>query len=73
MKQINRLNKLRALLKAKICDAILINKEENLHYFSGFRGDDTFLIITLDKCFLITDSRYTQQAKEQTEFEVIRA
>ena len=71
MKQINRLNKLRALLKAKICDAILINKEENLHYFSGFRGDDTFLIITLDKCFLITDSRYTQQAKEQTEFEVI--
>lgn len=71
MKQANRINKLRYLLQQKHCDAILISKEENLHYFSGFRGDDTFLIITLNDCYLITDSRYTQQAQEQTDFKVI--
>lgn len=71
MKQANRINKLRDLLQQKHCDAILISKEENLHYFSGFRGDDTFLIITLNDCYLITDSRYTQQAQEQTDFKVI--
>lgn len=50
---------------------MLISKEENLHYFSGFTGDDTFLIITLNDCFLITDSRYTKQASEQTSFTII--
>ncbi len=67
----NRILRLRELLKEQICDAVIINKEENLHYFSGFRGDDTLLFITQSNCFLITDSRYTQQAKQQTDFTVI--
>lgn len=58
-------------MQANYCDAMLISKEENLHYFSGFTGDDTFLVITLDNCFLITDSRYTKQASEQTSFTII--
>ena len=32
-----RLRRLRAFLKAQGADAVLINKEVNLHYFSGFR------------------------------------
>ncbi len=67
----NRIARLRDFIKAQKCDAVIINKEENLHYFSGFRGDDTLLFITDNDCFLITDSRYTQQAKQQTDFTVI--
>lgn len=44
-----RLTRLRAFLREKRIDAILINKEVNLHYFSGFRGDDTVLLVTADK------------------------
>lgn len=72
MYQNNRIEKLRKVLQANYCDAMLISKEENLHYFSGFTGDDTFLIITLNDCFLITDSRYTKQASEQTSFTIIK-
>ena len=71
MCQNNRIEKLRKVLQANYCDAMLISKEENLHYFSGFTGDDTFLVITLNDCFLITDSRYTKQASEQTSFTII--
>ena len=38
-----RIARLRALLTEKIVDAVLITKEENVHYFSGFRGDSTVL------------------------------
>ena len=53
MCQNNRIENLRNVLQANFCDAMLISKEENLHYFSGFTGDDTFLVITLNDCFLI--------------------
>ena len=58
----NRIARLRALLKKKIVDAALITKEENLHYFSGFRGDSAALIVTTERLILVTDSRYTEQA-----------
>ena len=68
----DRLTRLRAFLREKKIDAILINKEVNLHYFSGFRGDDTVLLVSADKALLITDSRYTEQAgKEAPLFTVI--
>lgn len=66
----NRILRLREFIKEKNCDAVMINKEENLHYFSGFTGDDTILLITLNECYLITDSRYIEQAKQQTDFAI---
>lgn len=66
----NRIFRLREFLKRQNCDSVIINKEENLHYFSGFTGDDTILIITLNDCYLVTDSRYIEQAKQQTNFAV---
>lgn len=66
----NRILRLQEFIKEKNCDAVIINKEENLHYFSGFTGDDTVLLITLNECYLITDSRYIEQAKQQTDFAV---
>lgn len=66
----NRIFRLREFLKRQNCDSVIINKEENLHYFSGFTGDDTILLITLNDCYLVTDSRYIEQAKQQTNFAV---
>ncbi len=62
-----RLARLRAFMADNKCDAVIINKEENIHYFSGFRGDDTMLVVTDQSCTLVTDSRYTEQAKQQTQ------
>lgn len=60
-----RIARLRALLTEKIVDAVLVTKEENVHYFSGFRGDSTALLVTHERLLLITDSRYTEQAAVQ--------
>lgn len=67
-----RLSAIRALLPEKKIDAVIVTKEANLYYFSGFRGDDTVLIITEDRALLITDNRYTEQASQQAPlFEVV--
>ena len=57
-----RIARLRALLTEKVVDAVLVTKEENVHYFSGFRGDSTALLVTPEQLILVTDSRYTEQA-----------
>ena len=68
----DRLSRLRDFLREKKADAVVVSKEVNLHYFSGFRGDDTLLLISPDDALLTTDSRYTEQAAEQAPlFEVI--
>ncbi|WP_303105084.1 Xaa-Pro peptidase family protein [uncultured Mitsuokella sp.] len=61
----NRLEALRALLARESLDAVVVTKYVNLHYFSGFRGDDTTLVVTQDHALLITDNRYTEQAQKQ--------
>ncbi|MBQ1622408.1 MAG: aminopeptidase P family N-terminal domain-containing protein, partial [Selenomonas sp.] len=60
-----RVEALRSLLRERGLDAVVVTKEVNLFYFSGFRGDDTTLIITPQRLILITDNRYTEQAKQQ--------
>ena len=60
-----RLSRLRDFLREKKADAVVVNKEVNLHYFSGFRGDDTLLLVSPQDALLITDSRYTEQAAQQ--------
>lgn len=68
----SRLDALRALLKEQGLDAVVVTKYVNLHYFSGFRGDDTTLVISRDKTALITDNRYTEQAALQAPlFEIV--
>ena len=60
-----RIARLRALLSENLVDALLVTKEENVHYFSGFRGDSTALLVTPERLLLVTDSRYTEQAAVQ--------
>ena len=61
----DRISRLRDFISMKGLDGIFISKQENVHYFSGFTGDDSLLLVTGKKAFLITDSRYTEQASAQ--------
>ena len=61
----SRIEKLLAGLGEKAIDGIFISQPENRRYLSGFDGSAGFLIITLNKNILATDSRYTAQAKSQ--------
>lgn len=71
-----RVEKLRALMSEKGIDVFTLIVDERLnsescHYISGFRGSSAGLIITMNESTLITDGRYTTQAKSQTPFNII--
>ena len=67
-KQIERrIRELRSILSQKGMDAALITKRENYIYMSNFTGTFANLLITHDKAILVTDFRYTEQAKEQAQ------
>lgn len=63
----NRLKSLRESMSLKGLDGVLVIGDPNRNYLSGFTGDESFIIITGDKALFITDSRYTEQAKNEVE------
>lgn len=51
---------------------VLISSKANIFYYSGFTSEDCLLYISNDRRALLTDSRYTVQAKQETSgFEII--
>ncbi len=61
----NRLQKLRAAMDAQGLDGALLTSGVSIRYYSGFTSDECFVLVGKDRCGLITDFRYTIQAKEQ--------
>lgn len=69
----NRIEKLRGLMNEKGIDAVLLVGDYNRNYLSGFTGNESFSVITQNKAFFITDSRFTEQAKDQVkDYEVVQ-
>ena len=67
-----RVKKLRSRFNKDKIDAVLIVKEENRRYLSGFTGSDGILLITGENNFILTDSRYhIQVKKEAPDFKLI--
>ncbi|MCH5186382.1 MAG: aminopeptidase P family protein [Oscillospiraceae bacterium] len=54
-----------ALRKSMGEKSAYITSKANIFYYSGFTSEDAYLIITPARAILVTDSRYTVQAKEQ--------
>lgn len=53
-------------------DGILVTDEINVRYLSGFSGDSSYLLLTPDHSFILSDSRYdTQIAEECPDLELI--
>jgi len=61
----NRVDKLRSLFDDKGLDGCYITSPENRYYLSGFTGSSGALLVSRKKAYLITDFRYTSQAKQQ--------
>jgi Xaa-Pro aminopeptidase len=65
-----RVNKLMASLKDKEVDGILVSSVPNVTYLSDFTGDSSILIVTAGRCMLLTDGRYTEQARQECPKEI---
>lgn len=63
----NRISKLKKLREEKKLDAIMITSKKNRFYFSKFTGTAGTILVTESSDYFITDFRYIDQAKEQTE------
>ena len=56
---------LRALLAEQQLDALMVSSLPNIRYLTGFSGSAALLLVTLDDAVLLTDSRYTVQARDE--------
>jgi Xaa-Pro aminopeptidase len=60
------------LLTQNQLDGFLVTSLENVRYLSGFTGSDAALVLTRNRSHLLTDSRYTTQAKrESTGYDIV--
>lgn len=69
-----RIEKLEKLLKGKGLDGLLLTRDSNIRYITGFTSSESYSIVssTGGRVF-ITDSRYTEQAeKECVDFEIVK-
>lgn len=67
-----RVARLRALLKDKGEEAILVTNAVNRRYLTGFTGTSGVVLVTSDKAALLTDFRYRDQAPMQAVgFEIV--
>ena len=62
---------LKNILSDKSLDGLLITDPYSLRYYTGFRGGEGIAVVLNDRYILITDSRYTEAAGKESEFEVI--
>jgi Xaa-Pro aminopeptidase len=60
-----RRKRLRQQLRAAKLDGLLVTNFVNVTYLTGFTGDDSYLVVTLDGERLVTDMRYTTQLEDE--------
>ena len=67
-----RIEKLQQLIAKLNAQGIIVSRYPNIFYYSNFTSEDCILFVTKNNAYLITDSRYTLQAKKQAkDFKVI--
>jgi len=65
-----RTNVIREKIVESELDGFLIARENNIRYLSGFfgKGSGSWVLLTQDNQYLLTDSRFTEQADKQAPF-----
>ena len=67
-----RIKKVYELMEKEGLEALLIDSPENRQYLTGFTGTAGRVLFTGKGAYFITDFRYVEQAKEQTEgYEIV--
>ncbi len=59
----SRITRLHTILKKNRLDGIVVSHQSNIAYLTEFPSSDSYLLITSDKSYFITDSRYYEQAR----------
>ena len=52
-------------LRKKDIGCLIVTQPANVTYITGFMGDDSWAVITSRSVYLVTDSRYTEQAEKE--------
>jgi len=60
-----RVKAIRRELNNKRISCLLLTKPANVTYTTGFLGDDSWAAVTKARVYLLTDSRYTEQARKE--------
>ncbi|MHC4370059.1 MAG: M24 family metallopeptidase [Planctomycetota bacterium] len=60
-----RIRAIRRQVKKKRISCLIVTKPANVTYATGFLGDDSWAAITGRQVYLLTDSRYTEQAQKE--------
>ena len=60
-----RISTIRDRLRKRHIDGLIFTKPANVTYLTGFSGEDSWAIITKRTVYLLTDSRYTEQAQAE--------
>jgi Xaa-Pro aminopeptidase len=70
----DRLSRCRTLLDGLGLDGVVVSEAADVRYLSGFRGEDTTLIIGREVALICTDARFWEQAREEAlGFELVQA
>jgi len=59
-----RLRNLRAELKKKKIQGLLVSRDIHIRFLTGFRGDDSWALITPSRVFILSDSRYAEEIQK---------
>jgi Xaa-Pro aminopeptidase len=65
-----RISGLLQILKEKEIDGLFTSSVANITYLTGFTGDSSRLFVSKERCVLMTDGRYTEQAGNECPPEV---
>ena len=60
-----RIRAIRTELDEKTIDCLIVTKPANVTYTTGFLGEDSWVVIIKSRAYLVTDSRYTEQAEKE--------
>jgi len=70
----DRLTRCRVLLDQLRLDGIVVSSLSDVRYLSGFRGEDTTLVVGREVALIVTDSRFYEQVHEEVrDFELAKA
>jgi len=60
-----RVREIRGRMSKKRIKCLIVTHKANVSYCTGFLGDDSWAVISRGGVYLITDSRYTEQAQKE--------
>lgn len=61
----NRVKDIRRRLREAAIDCLILTKPVDVTYVTAFRGEDSYAVIARNAVYLITDSRYIEQAEKE--------